>query len=224
MKGVKALLMDHDGTIVDSERVHYQLWLDILAPFGVGLALDDYVQHHAGQSTTSNAVLLRKENPSLEMSVDELVEAKDRAVDEFLVHRGFPLMPGVRQIIDTFLIRGARVAVVTGAEGPGVQVSIRWHGLEELMSTIVSGDQVENGKPAPDSYLLAADRLGLDPSECVAVEDTEAGINSAASAGVVCIAVPSEMSRTHDFSRADAVVANLAEAGEWISSNLAVGG
>ena len=92
------------------------------------------------------------------------------------------------------------------------------------MSTIVSGDQVENGKPAPDGYLLAAERLGMNPAECVAVEDTEAGVTSAADAGVVCIAVPSEMSRTHDFGRADAVVDDLTQAREWISSNFEIGG
>ncbi|MDJ0908938.1 MAG: HAD family phosphatase [Woeseiaceae bacterium] len=224
MKRLRALLMDHDGTLVDSEHAHYRMWVDILAPFGLDLPLDDYVRHHAGRSTTSNALRLRKDNPSLTMSVEELIDAKDRAVEEFLVSEAFPLMPGGRAIIDEFVIRGAKAAVVTGADGAGVHVSVRWHGLEELMSTIVSGDQVENGKPAPDGYLLAAERLGVNPAECVAVEDTEAGVSSAATAGVVCIAVPSEMSRTHDFGRADAVVENLTEAREWISSNFEIAG
>ena len=224
MRHLKALLMDHDGTLVDSEHAHYRMWLDILAPFGLGLPLEDYVKHHAGRSTASNAIRLRDDNPSLTLSVDELIDAKDRAVEKFLVNESFPLMPGGRAIIDDFVNRGARAAVVTGADGAGVHVSVRWHGLEELMSTIVSGDQVDNGKPAPDGYLLAAKRLGLDPADCVAVEDTEAGVNSAATAGVVCIAVPSEMSQTHDFSRASTVVANLTEAREWISSNFEVGG
>ncbi len=216
--------MDHDGTLVDSEHAHYRMWVDILAPFELDLPLDDYVKFHAGRSTTSNAVRLRQDNPSLAMSIEELTEAKDRAVEEFLVNEAFPLMPGGRAIIDDFVNRGAKAAVVTGADGAGVHVSVRWHGLEELMSTIVSGDQVENGKPAPDGYLLAAQRLGVEPSECVAVEDTEAGVAAAATAGVVCIAVPSVMSRTHDFSRADAVVADLTEAREWIASNFEVGG
>ncbi len=224
MRHLKALLMDHDGTLVDSEHAHYRMWVDILAPFGLDLPLEDYVQHHAGRSTTSNAVRLREDNPSLTMSIEDLIAAKDRAVETFLINEAFPLMPGGRAIIDDFVNRGAKAAVVTGADGAGVHVSVRWHGLEELMSTIVSGDQVENGKPAPDCYLLAAERLGVDPAECVAVEDTEAGISSAASAGVVCIAVPSAMSRTHDFGRSDAIVDNLTEAREWISSSFEIGG
>ena len=216
--------MDHDGTLVESEHAHYRMWVDILAPFGLDLPLDDYVKYHAGQSTTSNAIRLREDNPTLTMSVEELVDVKDRAVEGFLVNDAFPLMPGGRAIIDDFVNRGAKAAVVTGAVGAGVHMSLRWHGLEELMSTIVSGDQVENGKPAPDGYLLAAERLGMNPAECVAVEDTEAGVTSAADAGVVCIAVPSEMSRTHDFGRADAVVDDLTQAREWISSNFEIGG
>ncbi len=216
--------MDHDGTLVDSEHTHYRIWLSILAPFGLDLPLEDYVRFHAGRPTTSNALRLKADNPSLTMTVEELIDAKDRAVEELLVNEAFPLMPGGRAIIDDFVNRGAKAAIVSGADGPGVHASIRWHGLEELMSTIVSGDQVENGKPAPDGYLLAAERLGLDPAECVAVEDTEAGVASAAGAGVVCIAVTSEMSRTHDFGRADAVVDSLTEARTWISSNYEIVG
>ena len=164
MKHLKALLMDHDGTLVDSEHAHYRMWLDILSPFGLDLPLEDYVKYHAGRSTTSNAVRLREDNPSLTgCRSRNSSTAKDRAVEEFLVNEAFPLMPGGRAIIDDFVNRGAKAAVVTGADGAGIHVSVRWHGLEELMSTIVSGDQVENGKPAPDGYLLATERLGVEP-------------------------------------------------------------
>ncbi len=223
LNNLKALLIDHDGTLVDSEHAHYRMWVDIIAPFGLELPLQDYVQYHAGRSTTSNSLRLKEDNPSLTMSIEELIVAKDRAVEDFLATEPFPLMPGAKELIDTFLSRGARAAIVTGADGAGVTVSARWHGLDALMSTIVSGDQVEKGKPAPDGYLLAAERLGVDPAECVAVEDTEAGVNSAAAAGVVCIAVPSVMSRSHDFGRADAVLDSLLEARDWIGSNFEVG-
>ena len=223
MNTLRALLLDHDGTLVDSEHAHYRMWVDILAPFELDLPLKDYVEYHAGRSTTSNAVRLREDNPTLTMSIEDLIVAKDQAVEDYLATEAFPLMPGATELIDDFIARGARAAIVTGADGAGVAVSARWHGLDSLMSTVVSGDQGENGKPAPDGYLLAAERLGVDPAECVAVEDTEAGVNSAATAGVVCIAVPSEMSRSHDFGRADAVLDSLVDAREWIFSNFEIG-
>ena len=76
-------------------------------------------------------------------------------------------------------------------------------------------------KPAPDCYLLAAQRLGLAPAQCVAIEDTQAGVTSAVAAGMACVAVPHALSRHQDFSRASAVVDSLADAVAWIEARAA---
>ena len=83
----------------------------------------------------------------------------------------------------------------------------------------MSGDDVENSKPAPDCYLLVAQKLGLGPGQCIAVEDTENGVLAANSANIPCIAVASEMSKSHDFSRAMVTCANLLDARNWIVEN-----
>ncbi len=188
------------------------------------MSLEEYVSHHAGLPSVANAMRMLDLHPSLNVSAAELAQAKDRGVDDYLTTQSFPLMPGARELLEEATNRGLKAGIVTGADGPGVVRSVRSHELQGLLSTIVTGDELDNGKPAPDGYLLAAQRLKLDPFNCVAIEDTAAGINAASAAGMACIAVPTEMSRSHDFSRASAVVDDLHDARTWIASNFEIAG
>lgn len=212
---IKAIFFDHDGTLVDSEPIHYQLWRDVMAVHGVELPESLYRDCCAGIPTADNAVDL-----VARFAIDEapasLADAKNLATRRFLADNAFPLMPGVCAALTQLRRAGMRLAIVTGAGSDGVRTTLRQHALGDFFETFVSGDDVANSKPAPDCYLLAASRLGLLPSECVAIEDTEHGVNSAAAAGVPCLAVPNDLSRHHDFGRASAVFKDLAAAACWI--------
>ncbi|MBS1227175.1 MAG: family phosphatase [Proteobacteria bacterium] len=219
---IKAIFFDHDGTLVDSEPIHYQLWRDVLAAHGVALGESLYRDCYAGIPTADNAVDLVARF-AIDASPAALAEAKNLATRRFLAQHAFPLMPGVRDAVAQCHGAGRRLAIVTGAGADGVQTTLRQHSLSEFFETVVSGDDVTNSKPAPDCYLLAVRRLGLLPSECIAIEDTEHGVNSAVAAGVACLAVPNEMSRNHDFSQASAVFDDLAAAVSWIELRAAAG-
>lgn len=212
---IKAVFFDHDGTLVDSEPIHYQLWRDVMATHGVALPESLYRDCYAGIPTADNAVDL-----VARFAIDEvpmaLAEAKNLATRRFLTQHAFPLMSGVRAALAQLQRAGMRLAIVTGAGSDGVRTTLRQHSLGDFFETFVSGDDVANSKPAPDCYLLAVSRLGLLPSECLAIEDTEHGVNSAAAAGVSCLAVPNDLSRHHDFGRASAVFNDLAAAACWI--------
>ena len=212
---IKAIFFDHDGTLVDSEPIHYQLWRDVVAAHGVALSEALYRDCYAGIPTADNAVDLVARF-ALEATPAALADAKNEATRRFLAHNAFPLMPGVRDLVPWCRGAGLRLAIVTGAGNDGVQSTLRQHALGDYFETVVSGDDVIHSKPAPDCYLLAVRRLGLLPSECVAIEDTEHGVNSAAAAGVACLAVPNAMSRQHDFSQATAVLDDLAAAAAWL--------
>ena len=217
---IKAIFFDHDGTLVDSEPIHYQLWRDVLATHGVVLSEALYRDCCAGIPTADNAVDLVARF-AIDESPASLAEAKNLATRRFLAQYAFPLMPGVRDAVPLVHRAGMRLAIVTGAGADGVQTTLRQHSLSGFFETVVSGDDVKNSKPAPDCYLLAVRRLGLQPSECIAIEDTEHGVNSAAAAGVACLAVPNEMSRHHDFSLATAVFDELSAAVSWIQCGAA---
>lgn len=221
MQALKAILFDHDGTLVDSEAVHCQLWLDVLKPYGVSFSEDDYIRRYSGMPTIANARDLVARF-ALPVSAEDLSARKIAVAAEFLTHNAFPLMPQARAILDHFAAQGLVLAVVTGAGHDAVRASLRAHGLLERFATVVSCDDVAHSKPAPDCYLLAAQRLGLSPAECIAIEDTEHGLVAAADAGVPCIAIPNAMSAHHDFSRATVILPDLQAARAWVEGRFGI--
>ncbi len=217
---IKAILFDHDGTLVDSEASHFQMWERILAVHGIGLTFQEYIQGYAGFPSTDNAQKMISKYPELKMTVDDLISAKVLATTKYLSKTAFPLMDGARESIEFFSNLGLKLAVVTGAGREGVSATISAHRLEKYFSTFVSSDDVVDSKPAPDCYLLAAKRLGIDPAECIAIEDTESGVAAADAAGIQCVSVSNLVSGQHDYSKAVAVCANLNSASQWISNKL----
>jgi len=185
---IKAILFDHDGTIVDSEKAHFEMWRNVLMEYDVELSYEEYVNQYAGIPTTSNAITIA-ENHSLDTTPFELVNAKNEQSKQYLSKQAFPLMNGAIDSIRYFHKRGYKIGIVTGAGREGVSVSLEEHGLEQYVSISVSGDDVVNSKPAPDCYLLAVEKLGLQPSECLAIEDTYNGSLAAIGAGIKCIGV-----------------------------------
>ncbi len=213
---IKAILYDHDGTLVDSEIAHFQIWANVLEPYGVSLSVQQYKEFYAGIPTESNAIDI-VHRFALPVKSAVLVDAKNLATRTFLAQAAFPLMPGARESIAFFRDCGLQLAVVTGAERDGVDTSIRVHELHRHFSAIVSGDDVHQSKPAPDCYLLAMQLLGVVPNECIAIEDTEHGVAAATSAGIQCVAIPSFMSEHHNFNSAEESFQNLSDATKWIT-------
>lgn len=215
---ISAVLFDHDGTLVDSEPTHFQMWQKVLASYGVALSEKQYKDYYAGVPTVANAIDMVSRFAINEVPAT-LAEAKNSATRTFLSRSAFSLMPGVKEVLSLFRSDGLRLAVVTGAGRNGVQATLRAHSLHDFFETVVSGDDVRQSKPAPDCYLLAIERLGLPPSECIAIEDTEHGVNAATSAGIACLAVPTAMSKHHSFAKAAAVFSELSASVPWIRNH-----
>lgn len=213
---LKAILFDHDGTLVDSEGVHYRMWLEVLRPYGVSLSSEQYMQIYSGMPTRDNARDL-VERFQLNAVVDELVAKKLEIAHAYLEDNAFPLMAGAQDILDYFQQQpNIQQAIVTGAGAEIVNATIRSHQLAAYFATTVSCDDVAQSKPAPDCYLLALERLGLQAEECIAIEDTEHGVAAAVGAGVSCLAIPNAQSQAHNFSKATAILPNLMAAQAWI--------
>jgi len=152
----------------------------------------------------------------MDESPELLAEAKNAATREYLERQTFPMMPGVEEAISYFHGAGLKLAVVTGASANGVQTTLRANELEQYFSAIVSGDDVRASKPAPDCYLLALQQLGVSAAECLAIEDTQHGLEAAFQAGINCVALPTEMSMHHDFHLAVATLGGIPEAVAYV--------
>jgi len=152
---LRAVLFDHDGTLVDSEPIHFLVWKAVLAPYGFALTEEQYRERYAGVPTLANARDLVQRFGVAEDPF-ALAEAKNAATRDYLRRSAFPLLPGVREAIATFAGLGLRLAVVTGASAFGVDATLRAHGLASHFAVVVSVDDVRHSKPAPDCYLWVA--------------------------------------------------------------------
>ncbi len=214
--GFAALIFDMDGTLVNSERVHRQAWIMTLDRYGTALQDFQEFKNYVGVSDEQMAGEFISSG-GLHVSRSRLVADKQAAYHDLIP--GIELLPGVRQILCKF--KGSyRMAVASSSPYREVTATLAHHGLVDYFEVVVGGDMVVRKKPDPEIYLLAASRLGLLPAECIAFEDSQTGVDAAASAGLTTVAVPHAMSLDHDFSRAVAVVASLEAVDEKLFTSL----
>ncbi|WP_296509160.1 HAD family phosphatase [Rhodoferax sp.] len=212
---LKAVLFDHDGTLVESEAVHHAIWNEVLQPYGVQIPVALFMEDFSGVPAIANGHDLKKRY-ALAPDAVELADTKNRLTAEYLATHAFPLMPGVRESLSRLHKAGLRRGVVTGARRFAIAATLRSHALASEFEIVISADEVVHSKPAPDCYLLALEKMGLQRHEAVAFEDTEHGVASAVAAGLACVAIPTAMSAVQDFSAATVVVTDMASAVDWV--------
>ena len=213
---MKAILFDHDGTLINSEAVHFALWQQVLSPFNVTLTEQYYNSVMAGIPVPQNAIdAVRDFN--LPITAKDLAESKQLLTKEHLMKAPFPLMPGADETLKRCKEKGLRIAIVTGGSRLSVMRTIECYGYEEIIECVVAVEDVEHSKPAPDCYLKALQEMGISASEAMAVEDTEHGLKAAVTAGLRCVAIPTIQSESHDFSAASARFASLTD---WVSAEI----
>jgi beta-phosphoglucomutase-like phosphatase (HAD superfamily) len=214
---VQAVVLDMDGLMIDTESIYKRAWQNAAAEFGYILD-DDFYRTLIGQP-----------NPACEAAVLErfglnfpLAEFRVRWSELWradVENSGIPTKTGLAELLSFLDEHRLPSAIATSSDREYATFSLRMAGLEGRFSEIVTGDQVVNGKPAPDIYLESARRLGVLPQRCVAVEDSEAGVLAASDAGMITLMVPdliapSAKARSAAFS----VLASLLEVRDQIAS------
>lgn len=174
-----ALIFDCDGTLVDTMPAHYDAWRATLDPLGVPFPLDRF--YALGGMPTRAIVALLAAEAGLALDVDAVAHAKELASERHLATVG-PVEPVVA------IARAHRgvlpMAVATGSLRATAERQLRAIGVHDWFAALVAAEDVTRPKPAPDTYLLAAERLGVRPARCRAFEDTDLGCESARRAGM----------------------------------------
>jgi beta-phosphoglucomutase len=184
----RAIVFDMDGVVLDSMPTHLLTWQRTLAPLGIELGADDLYLLE-GIPTEPTAQRLTERFLGRACSDEEahrLAEAK-RALFRQIFKPA--LVPGVGPLLHDLCGRGYRLGLVTGSARSLIDESLFPTGIADLFETIVTGDQVSQGKPDPEPYRTTAARLELSPAECLAVENAPLGIQSAKAAGMMCVAL-----------------------------------
>lgn len=199
----RTILFDHDGTLIDSEHAHFEIWQALLAKYGAHLTAEFYSDVMAGIPVAQNAIDVVN-TFSLSVSAEKLAEEKHVLTRAYLKEQPFPLMPYAVETVKKCYDAGFQLAIVTGGSGISVERTLTARGIKHMFSATVSVEDVVHSKPAPDCYQLAMKKLNRSPSECIAIEDTEHGMRAAVRAGVPCVVIPTVHSIHHDFTDATA--------------------
>jgi len=184
--GPDAVVLDLDGVLVDSEEAWDQARRELVAERG-GEWKEGATHAMLGMSSPEWSAYVRDE-----LGVDMAPEEISEAVVERLVagyRRELPLLPGA---VDAVRALGERwpLGLASSSNAPVIALVLEASGLDEVIRAWVSSEEVARGKPAPDVFLEAARRLGVEPARCVAVEDSSNGLRAAATAGMAVVAVP----------------------------------
>jgi len=187
MTGLDAILFDFDGVLADTEPVHCACWAEVLAPEGIALEWEIYRQRYVGiDDREMLRLLIAEQRPQLPW--EELWKLYPAKKDLFRarVVAAPPFDPALGEFLGTLAGRYA-LAVVSSSSCSEIEPILESGGLRHHFQTVVGGESVKRHKPAPDPYLLAAERLGLHAP--LVVEDSEAGLASGRAAGFEVLAV-----------------------------------
>ncbi len=182
-----AYIFDCDGTLVDSMPIHYVCWVESLKINGAPFPFtEDEFYHFAGVREQDTVVILNEQHGT---SVDPDAVAETKAV---LFRERIHEVPRVHPVATyaESLHGRAPMSVASGSEAPIVRACLQGTGLVHLFEHIITPADVKRGKPAPDMFLLAAERMGVDPGDCLVFEDGRSGIEAAKAAGMEAVFIP----------------------------------
>jgi HAD superfamily hydrolase (TIGR01509 family) len=204
---IEALIFDLDGVLVDSEPVHYAASLRLVAPHHIepeeyarftGVAIRPYFEWITSRF-------------DLGLTIDEGVERYTRLVTEELERTALQPLDGARELIAAAREADLVVGLASQSVSEWVEGTLRSAHLGSLFDARATGEEVERGKPAPDLFLLVAERLGVKPEACAAIEDSPAGVQSAAAAEMLVVQSRQASSAAAPQPAAHLVVTSLRE-------------
>jgi beta-phosphoglucomutase-like phosphatase (HAD superfamily) len=189
-EGFEGLVFDLDGTLIDSMPAHFESWCEALAQAGAPGILGEDVFYAMGGRPTKDIVGILNEENKLKLDPDSVAFSKKR---DFLNRLDSIVV--IEEIVEYARSWRGKVpmAVATGGKREVVEKTLQVLGLSDLFDEVVTADDVSAGKPDPEVFLLAAEKMGVDPKKCVAFEDAAPGIMAAQSAGMTVVAVPAPM-------------------------------
>ncbi len=208
MAELAGAVFDLDGLLVDSEGLKYRSITEVLAEYGEELFEDEFIERWLGRGYGFREGI---ERHGL-MEHHDAIHAKQTEVYLELIHNELELMPGARYALKELKSRGMKLALATASRPQFMEATMEKFSLMDYMDAVISGGEITTSKPDPEIYLEVVKRIGLEPGECVAFEDSNGGVESARAAGLFCVAVPNRYTEGMDLSKAHFIIGSLERA------------
>ncbi len=202
---LEAALWDMDGVIADTAEYHYLAWRDVFAKKGVDFTMEEFMSYFGQRHDTIIIDTLGSTVPPAELIA---INTEKQANYRHRVAGHIQPLPGAITLIRSLQEHGIKQAIASSAPQENILIIIQGLCIEDCFQAIVQGTEVPEGKPSPQIYLLAADKLEVRPANCVVFEDAMAGVDGAKRAGMKCVAVTNSHPEIR-LQKADLVVSTL---------------
>ena len=196
---IKAVVTDMDGVLFDTERLFTESFRTACKTLGYSAPEGTEMRVLGTNSAHCRQVYLESFAPGFDY--DRFMQEVRRLTSDRIEQEGIPVKPGVRELFDFLRRNGYLLAVATSTRREKALDNFRRAGLTDCFDAIVCGDMVANSKPSPEIYMTAAKMLGVDPNECLAIEDSPNGLLSAFRAGMLPVMVPDLIAPTEELMR-----------------------
>ncbi|NIP99732.1 MAG: HAD-IA family hydrolase [Nitrospinaceae bacterium] len=209
MSQCQGVILDFDGLIADSEPFHYRAYNTVFERYGHSIDPDEYWVEFTSKGKGIQGEVERY-NLKLDVKPEDMRQQKFEIYSRFCRNGDIKLFPEARQFIES-LVGRYRLAIASGSWAHDIRAILKHEGADSLISTILGKDPSRREKPHPDIFLDAARELGLEPGQCVVLEDALKGLQAAREAGMPCIIVKNRLNRNIDFSGSSLVLESLSE-------------
>ena len=203
---IRGILFDMDGLILDTEKLYTRFWQEAANALGYPMTKEQAM----GLRSLSGKIGAARLQSYFDKPIDyETVRIKRvELMNAYIDKKGVETKAGIRELLAFLKEKGVKTAIATSSPIERAIKYLTFVGLEDAFDELISGDMVKMGKPYPDIYLLAAEKLGLKPKECLALEDSQSGLLSGSRAGCYPVMIPDQDEPTPEieeilFAKAD---------------------
>ncbi|MBE6558234.1 MAG: HAD family phosphatase [Ruminococcaceae bacterium] len=195
---VKAVIFDKDGTLHDTEKVFLRAWKAAAEDCGGISDIEDTVRDCTGINLQDTAVYWAKKYPHI--SFEAFLAYRSLHFNE-IIRAGVPVKPGAYELLEYLKMNDYKIGMATSTPMAVVKDHMERTDMIKYFDAIITGDMVTHGKPAPDIYLMAAEQLGVDPTECIGVEDSMNGVKAICAAGMRAVMIPDMIKPTNEIEK-----------------------
>lgn len=208
---MQGVIFDFDGVLLDTSNQLYQGYKKIFKHFNIDYEKERFNENY-GLKTKEHFKKILSENNigTSDEELDKLVVERDIFYKQ-ICNEDLKLLPGAQKLLDELKNKNIKLGLASSTSRGNLNFFLPKLGLHTYFDHVLAGDEVTRGKPHPDIYLTICDRLNIEPSYCVGIEDTDKGINALKNANMKAVAVTLTNRKQYDLSKTDLIIRSLEE-------------